>query len=145
MPWATRNCMGAIRVEILSCLKDNMKIPELKKRAHLGLDIDELVEERPNSTVNALELCLSSTEPSIYHECNFHLREGSIYSVAWLLARQYNTPRYCWGLEGTLCPIRCAHVWFSCALFWCYCVNWWFKERLQYLQCISNGDTTVLH
>ena len=28
------------------------------------------------------------------------------------------------------------HVWF---------VFWWFSARLQYLQCISTGDTAVLH
>ena len=49
------------------------KLPNAAKSCGMNYHIEGLVQERHNSIANALELCLSPTNPSIYG-CNMNLK-----------------------------------------------------------------------
>ena len=54
-----------------------------------------------------------------------------------LLFHRHSLDSFCW------CCYRIGR--WGCYHSWLRCIYQWFSARLQYLQCVSNGDTAVLH
>ena len=98
--------------------------------SHRGSDkhyINGLVQERRNSSALAMELRLSCINPSIWYEgvrpvwndTRLYINLALISNGTQTIMGHQNNP--------------------------CYLTYQWRCGRLQYLQCVINGDTAVLH
>ena len=75
----------------------------------------------------------------------FHLRWSG--GITRMYFTGYNLP---YEINSSIGNKRCTHETFPMARPHCLMdtntsLYWWLSERLQYLQCVSNGDTAVLH
>ena len=134
-------------MHILACL-----IWKISKSSH----IDELAQDCSNFSALAMEMPQSHAKPSTF---TIHVFFGffffyfscviSIFALLWwnmLIVKQLvgniQMMEFFYDRLDWLC-IAYKQCWFSFSIS--PCIHRWLHARLQYLQCISNGDTSVLH